>query len=50
MPFILLPILAAVGAGWVFVIICGALVVVALDIGLIGPRTTGLSTEDVVVA
>jgi putative MFS transporter len=50
MPFVLLPVLAAAGSAWVFVVICGALVVVALDIGLVGPRTTGLSTEDVVVA
>jgi putative MFS transporter len=50
MPFVLLPVLAAAGAGWVFVVICGALAVVAVDIGLVGPRTTGLSTEDVVVA
>lgn len=45
MPFVLLPVLAKTGAGAVFVIISGALVIVALDIAVLGPRTTGRAME-----
>jgi putative MFS transporter len=47
MPFVLLPVLARAGAGAVFVVICAALVIVALDIAALGPRTTGRAVEAV---
>ena len=47
MPFILLPLLHNAGAGALFVAVAAALVVVALDIALFGPRTTGRALESV---
>ena len=47
MPFILLPLLHNAGAGTLFVAVAAALVVVALDIALFGPRTTGRALESV---
>jgi len=47
MPFILLPLLHHAGAGALFAVVAAALVIVALDIGLLGPRTTGRALETV---
>jgi MFS transporter, putative metabolite:H+ symporter len=47
MPFILLPLLHNSGSGTLFAVVGAALVVVALDIGLIGPHSTGLPLETV---
>jgi putative MFS transporter len=47
MPFILLPLLHNSGAGALFTVVAAALVVVALDIALFGPRTTGRALESV---
>jgi len=47
MPFILLPLLHHAGAGALFAVVAAALVIVALDIGLLGPRTTGRALEAV---
>jgi len=47
MPFILLPLLHHGGGGALFAVVAAALVIVALDIGLLGPRTTGRALEAV---
>jgi putative MFS transporter len=47
MPFILLPLLHSDGAGALFMVVALALVIVALDIALLGPRTTGRALESV---
>jgi putative MFS transporter len=47
MPFVLLPLLEDHGAGAVFVCIAIAMALVVADIGLLGPRTTGLPLEQV---
>jgi putative MFS transporter len=47
MPFVLLPVLADAGVGALFGVVCAALAIVALDITLFGPRTTGRSVESV---
>ncbi|HZA12739.1 MFS transporter [Mycobacterium sp.] len=47
MPFILLPLLHTHGAGALFSVVAAALVVVALDIAVLGPRTTGRGLESV---
>ena len=47
MPFILLPLLHSSGAAALFTVVAAALVVVALDIALFGPRTTGRALESV---
>jgi len=47
LPFILLPVLAAFGPVAMFAVVSAAMVVVALDIGLLGPRTTGRNLEAV---
>ncbi|WIX77838.1 MFS transporter [Amycolatopsis carbonis] len=47
MPFVLVPLLDSSGATTLFVVIGAALVLVALDIALLGPRTTGRSVENV---
>jgi putative MFS transporter len=47
MPFVLLPVLANAGPGAVFGVVCAAMAIVALDIGLLGPRTTGRTVESV---
>jgi putative MFS transporter len=47
LPFILLPVLAAYGPVAMFGVVSAAMVVVALDIGLLGPRTTGRDLESV---
>lgn len=47
LPFILLPVLAAFGPVAMFAAVSAAMVVVALDIGLLGPRSTGRDLESV---
>lgn len=47
MPFILLPILDNHGSTWLFVVVAAAMFVVALDILVFGPRTTGRTLTDV---
>jgi putative MFS transporter len=47
LPFILLPVLAAFGPVAMFAVVSAAMVVVALDIGLLGPRATGRDLEAV---
>lgn len=47
MPFVLVPVLNDLGAGAVFGVMCAAMVIVALDIALFGPRTTGRTVESV---
>jgi putative MFS transporter len=47
MPFILLPLLQRGGAAALFTVVAVALVIVALDIALFGPRTTGRALESV---
>jgi putative MFS transporter len=45
MPFVLLPLLHSRGAGALFAVVAAALALVALDIGLFGPRATGRELE-----
>jgi putative MFS transporter len=45
--FAIAAILRVLGANGVFVFIAGCMVVVALVIGLLGPRTHGRSLEDI---
>jgi putative MFS transporter len=47
MPFVLVPLLNSNGATTLFLVVAGALVVVALDVALLGPRTTGRRLESV---
>jgi MFS transporter, putative metabolite:H+ symporter len=47
LPFILLPVLAAFGPLAMFAVVSAAMVVVALDIGILGPRSTGRDLESV---
>jgi MFS transporter, putative metabolite:H+ symporter len=47
MPFVLLPLLHGAGAGAVFAVVAAAMLLVAVDIGLLGPRTTGRRLEAV---
>jgi len=45
MPFVLVPVLNDDGVTPLFAIMCGAMVVVAVDVSVLGPRTTGLRLE-----
>jgi MFS transporter, putative metabolite:H+ symporter len=47
LPFVLLPILTAFGPLAMFLVVSAAMVVVAIDIGVLGPRTTGRDLESV---
>jgi MFS transporter, putative metabolite:H+ symporter len=47
MPFILVPVLNDAGAGALFSVMCVAMVIVAVDVALLGPRTTGRALESV---
>ena len=47
LPFILLPILTAFGPVAMFAVVSAAMVAVAVDIGVLGPRTTGRDLESV---
>jgi putative MFS transporter len=47
MPFVLVPVLDGAGVGALFAIVCAAMVVVAVDVTALGPRTTGRRLEAV---
>ncbi|MEU6129476.1 MFS transporter [Saccharopolyspora sp. NPDC047091] len=47
MPFVLVPLLHAQGAGVLFAVVAAAMIGVSADIGLFGPRSTGRPLEDV---
>jgi len=47
MPFVLLPVFRQWGAGAMFAVIGVAMWIVMADVALFGPRTTGLSLEEV---
>ena len=47
MPFVLVPVLASAGVVALFTVVCAALVIVAVDIAVLGPRTTGRRLEAV---
>jgi putative MFS transporter len=47
LPFILLPVLTAFGPVAMFAVVSAAMVGVAVDIGLLGPRSTGRDLESV---
>jgi len=47
MPFILVPLLNKSGVGALFAVVCGAMAVVALNVAVLGPRTTGRRLETV---
>lgn len=45
MPFILVPVLNGAGAGAMFGVVAAAMVLLCVNVGLLGPRTTGLSVD-----
>ena len=45
MPFVLVPLLHATNSAVLFGVVAAAMIVVALDVGLLGPRTTGRDLE-----
>lgn len=47
MPFVLVPLLHGAGANAMFAVVAVAMVVVALDVTILGPRTTGRALENV---
>lgn len=47
MPFLLVPLLHSAGPAAQFTMVGAAMVVVALDVGLLGPRSTGRALEEV---
>lgn len=47
MPFILLPVLDNHGSTWLFSVVAIAMLIVALDILVVGPKTTGRTLTDV---
>ncbi|KQV19256.1 MULTISPECIES: MFS transporter [unclassified Kitasatospora] len=47
MPFLLVPVLDDFGSGVLFALVAVTLGIIALDIGLLGPATTGRALEDV---
>ncbi|HEY2206339.1 MAG TPA: MFS transporter [Pseudonocardia sp.] len=47
MPFVLVPLLASAGVVALFAVVSAALVIVAVDVAVLGPRTTGRSLEAV---
>ena len=47
MPFVLVPLLANTGPATLFTVVAAAMVLVALDIAILGPRTTGRPLETV---
>ncbi|MEV0945172.1 MFS transporter [Rhodococcus sp. NPDC049939] len=46
-PFVLVPLLHHGGPGMLYAVVAGAMVGVAVDIGFLGPRTTGRALESV---
>ncbi|TVT55218.1 MFS transporter [Amycolatopsis rhizosphaerae] len=47
MPYLLLPVLQELGAGALFSVVAGAMVVLIVNVALFGPRTTGRSVEEI---
>ncbi|WP_279579897.1 MFS transporter [Fodinicola feengrottensis] len=47
LPFILLPVLTSGGAGWVFTVVAVAMVLLIINVGVLGTRTTGRSVDSV---
>jgi putative MFS transporter len=47
MPFVLLPLLQHGGPGMLFTVVGVAMAVVAVNVGVLGPRTTGRRLETV---
>lgn len=47
MPFLLVLLLHSAGPAALFTVVGAAMVVVALDVGLLGPRSTGRALEEV---
>jgi putative MFS transporter len=47
LPFILLPVLDSGGAGWVFTVVAVAMVLLIINVGALGTRTTGRSVDSV---
>jgi putative MFS transporter len=47
MPFVLVPLLHGAGANALFAVVAACMVVVALDVAVLGPRTTGRALESV---
>lgn len=47
MPFVLVPLLASAGVTALFTVVCAALAVVAVNVAVLGPRTTGRRLEAV---
>ncbi|HEY0501520.1 MAG TPA: MFS transporter [Kutzneria sp.] len=45
MPFVLVPLLHATNSAVLFAVVAAAMIVVAFDVGLFGPRTTGRDLE-----
>ncbi|OHV28166.1 MULTISPECIES: MFS transporter [Pseudofrankia] len=45
LPFVLIPVLDHAGSGAVFTVVAAALVILALDVLALGPRTTGLPVD-----
>jgi putative MFS transporter len=46
-PFLLLPLLAATSGAVVFLVIAVLMAIIAVDVGVLGPRTFGRSVEDI---
>ncbi|MEW2115640.1 MFS transporter [Streptomyces sp. NPDC005474] len=49
LPFLLLPLLDSGGAGLLFTVIAGAMVLLSLDVAVLGDRTTGRSVDRIPV-
>lgn len=47
LPFVLLPVLDHRGPGWVFTVVAAAMVLLIIDVGALGGRTTGRSVDAV---
>jgi putative MFS transporter len=47
MPFVLVPLLHGAGPNALFAVVAAAMVVVAIDVAVLGPRTTGRALESV---
>ncbi|HEV3359154.1 MAG TPA: MFS transporter, partial [Pseudonocardiaceae bacterium] len=47
MPYILLTALAAWGAGGMFAVVAGAMVLLVIDVAVLGPNTTRRALEEI---
>ncbi len=47
MPFVLVPLLAGAGPSVMFAVVAAAMALVAIDVAVLGPRTTGRALESV---